>query len=253
MLTTLVPEAWLTVWRCMRAYHRFEVDGFETLSAPGAALVVGYHARGWAIDLCILTVEVYERLGYLPHAIFHESIGQLPVFRTLLGALGGVTGNDPALDAAVARGEHVMVLPGGGREAFRSVCQRYRVNWGDRLGYLKLALKLDVPIVPVASAGVDELYLGLNDGYRWGKRLGVPFKLPFWVAPGLGGFFPLALPFPVRLSQVIGPRIPLDAAGRVAADDAAALLALHRVVTGELQSVIDRAVAKRRTTRAYCR
>ncbi len=237
----LVPVAWLGFWRAMQHYHRFETEGFENLIGGGAALLVAYHARGVASDVCMLSVDVHDRLGYLPHAIFHEGMGRLPVFRTVLRGLGGVTNDDRVLSDAVARGEHIVVLPGGGREAFRSACHRYTVDWGDRVGYLRLALRLGIPLIPIGAAGVDDLYLGLNDGRRWGRRLRVPFKLPFWIALGATGPFP-SLPFPVAVRQVIGERIPLDAAGPVSPDDPDSLLALHRLVTRRVQEAIDRAL-----------
>jgi 1-acyl-sn-glycerol-3-phosphate acyltransferase len=240
MIESLVLGSWLAFWGSMRRYHRFAVDGFEHLAAPGPALLVAYHARGFAVDVCILSVEMHERLGYFPHAIFHEGIGRLPILRTMLRALGGVAGDHATLSEAVARGEHVIVLPGGGREAFRSACRRYRVDWGNRMGYLRLALRLGVPIIPIASRGVDSLYLGLNDGYRLGKRLGAPLKLPCWVATGATGLFPLSLPYPVRLRQRIGPRIHLDADGPVDPRDGERLLALHRMVAARVQALLDR-------------
>jgi len=241
LVDTLVPAAWLGLWGAMRRYHRYEVEGFEHLAAPGAVLIAGYHARGYAVDLCMLSVEIRERLGYLPHAVFHEAIARLPVLRDVLRALGGVPGDGAVLSSAVARGEHVVVLPGGGREAFRSSCERYRVDWGERLGYLRLALRLGIPIVPVASAGADDLYLALNDGHRWGKRLGVPLKLPFWLAAGPTGPFPLSLPFPVRIRQLVGERIHLDREGAIDPRDEGALRRVHASVVARVQELLDRA------------
>lgn len=242
MTRALVSGSWLAFWRCLQRYHRYEVEGFEHLAAPGAALIVGYHGRGFAVDLCLLSVVVHDRLGYLPHAIFHEAMGRLPVLRTVLEGVGGVTGDGTVLADAVRRGEHVVVLPGGGREAFRSFRVRYRVDWGDRLGYLRLALRLGIPLVPVASAGADDLYFGLNDGYRLGRRVGVPFKLPLWFAWGATGVFPLSLPYPFRVRQLVGERIHLDADGPVDPRDREHLMALHRRTVARVQALLDRAV-----------
>jgi 1-acyl-sn-glycerol-3-phosphate acyltransferase len=240
-LEDVFSGSWLAFWRAMRAYHRYTVEGFEHIAEKGPALIVGYHARGFAVDLCILSVEMKERLGYLPHAIFHDALGKLPVFPTLLRSIGGVTGDGPSLEDAVSRGEHLIVLPGGGREAFKPVCGGGRVDWGDRTGYLRLALRLNLPIIPVVSGGADHLYVGFNDGYETGKKLGMPLRLPLWAGFGPFGIYPLSLPWPVQLRQIVGKRIALDAVGHVDPENRADVAALHRHVVMRMQALLNRA------------
>ena len=89
-----------------------------------------------------------------------------------------------------------------------------RVDLGDRRGYLRLALKHDLPIIPVVATGIDATYVGLNDGYGLSKALFGRGDLPAWLALGAGGIWPLALPFPVKLRQRIGAPIRLGPRGR---------------------------------------
>ena len=50
-----VPLAtWLAAFRVLRAWHRYEVRGLETLLEPGAKLIVAYHGRPLALDQCML-------------------------------------------------------------------------------------------------------------------------------------------------------------------------------------------------------
>jgi 1-acyl-sn-glycerol-3-phosphate acyltransferase len=235
-----VPEAgWLAFFRAARAYHRYEVRGLERLTRPGAALIVGYHGRPIAYDLCMLTVTLHEALGYLPHGIIHGYFGHQPVLKWIVDGLGFVTGDGAAVEAAVARGEHVLVQPGGTREGCRSFRHRYEVDWGDRTGYLRLALRHRLPIVPVAAAGIDDGYLGLNDGYALGRRLGVPHRIPVWLGLGPLGLWPLSPPFPVKITQLVGEPIDPHADGPLAEDDREGLLRLHRRVAGAVQALMD--------------
>lgn len=236
----LARAAWLRTWRAAQRYHRYTVDGFEHLAEGPAALIVGYHGRPIAGDLCMLSVYVHDRLGYLPRAIFHRAFEASPLLRPVLEGTGGVVGDHASLAAAVAKGEHLVVTPGGTREGCRSARDRYRVDWGRRTGYLRLALRLGVDLVPVAAAGNDDTYLGLNDGDAWGRRVGLPAGLPLWLGVGPLGLWPLSPPFPVRIRQVIGPRIPLPA---VDARDHEALGRLHAEVTDTVQGLMDRARA----------
>ncbi len=235
-----IPLAtYLTAWRFYRRWFRYETEGLEHLDLDRAALIVGYHGRPFAYDMLILAVEMYERYGYLPHGIIHGAVETNPVMRWLTDGLGFVTGDGPAIEAAVARGEHIATVPGGTREGCRSVMDRYRVEWGNRTGYIRLALKYGLPIVPVGATGVDDAYIGLNDGYRWGKQLRVPARLPFWLGVGPIGLWPLSPPFPVKIRQRIGAPIDLEAAGPVDIEDREALLVCHRRVRGAVQDLID--------------
>jgi len=228
----------MTWWRLMRRYHRFRTFGLENLAGPEPRLIVGYHGRGVAHDLCMLSALLRDEFGYFPHGVVHAAARRLPVMRQVVDQLQMIAGDDEEMvREIVARGEHIIVAPGGTREACRPAGVRYRVDWGGRLGYLRFAARYGLSVVPVAAAGVDDTYIGLNDGYRTGKRLKVPMRLPLWLGVGLGGLFPLALPLPARITQLIGPPIPVD----VNPDDRAGLEALNAQVVGQIQAQLDHA------------
>ncbi len=174
----LTRKLWLQGWAAAARWHRFQTQGLEHLLTGQPSLIVGYHGRPLAWDLCMLTVEVHRRLGYLPHGVVHAGLGAGPM-ANVLRDLGFVTGEGPELEAAVQRGEHILVAPGGTREGCRSQAERYKVDWGQRHGYLKLAWRHRLPIVPVAATGVDDAYWGLNHGDRWGRRLHLPSSCHF--------------------------------------------------------------------------
>lgn len=154
----------------------------------------------------------------------------------MLQDLGFLTADGPQLQQALDRGEHVIVTPGGTREGCRSSRHRHRVHWGRRTGYLKLALKYRLPIIPVGAWGVDHTYLALNNGDRTSKALGAPAGIPVWLGLGPLGVWPLSPPFPVRFRQVVGAPIVLP---ETDPDDREGLLALHAQVTGRVQDLID--------------
>jgi hypothetical protein len=186
-------------------------------------------------------VTLYEQLGYMPHGVIHGAFERQPTLKWLIDGLGFVTGDGEGMAAAVARGELILVQPGGTREGCRSFRHRYQVDWGERVGYLRLALRYGLPIVPVAASGVDDGYIGLNDGYTLGKRLGVPHQLPVWLGLGPTGLWPFSPPFPVKVRQVVGEPIDLTAGGPVDPGDRPALLALHRKVAAAVQALLKRA------------
>jgi 1-acyl-sn-glycerol-3-phosphate acyltransferase len=236
-LDRLPLEVWLAFWRVKQRYHRYTVEGLDRLCGSRAALIVGYHGRPFAYDMCMLTVALYDRLGYLPHGVIHRGVDAIPPLKWFCDGLGFVTGDGEAIEAAVARGEHIVVTPGGAREGCRAVWQRYRVCWEERVGYLRLAKRYGLPIVPVATDGADGTYLGLNDAYVLGRALGFPRDWAWipWLAVGPLGVFPFSPPFPVRMRQLIGAPIEPDA------DGAGDLLHLHHHVAERVQALLDEA------------
>ncbi|MCY1078667.1 lysophospholipid acyltransferase family protein [Archangium lansingense] len=239
----LPQTLWLSGFELLRRYHRYRVIGLETLLEPGAKLIVAYHGRPLAFDQCMLTVVLHERLGYLPHGIIHGAFDENPVMKWLINGLGFVTKDGPELEAAVARGEHILVQPGGTREGCRSFRHRYEVDWGERTGYLRLAIKYGLPIVPVAGDGVDDAFIGLNDGYALGRRLGAPAGLPVWFGVGATGLWPLSLPFPVRMTQLVGQPFHHHLEAGVDVNDREVLRALNREVADAVRELLDRARA----------
>src|SRR5207237_1940644 len=241
MLDGLPRRLWLDYWRTWQYYHRFTVEGLEHLDVREARLIAGYHGRPLAYDMCMLTVTLHDRLGYLPHGTLHRGVAYVPPMRWVARELGFVITDGEDLAAAVRRGEHIMVTPGGGEEGCRRFDDSYRVSWGDRVGYVRLAVKYGLKIVPVAAAGADSGFIGLNSGAALGRALHLPkdYAWMVWTGIGLLGLWPLSPPFPVRMHQIIGPPIdPLDE-GAVSPDDRDVLLRVHRRVTAAVQDLLD--------------
>jgi 1-acyl-sn-glycerol-3-phosphate acyltransferase len=245
---SLAQGAWIHYWRHWQRYHRYSVQGLENIDGTGPKLIVGYHARGIAMDMCMLTVALFDRYGHLPHGFVHRGVESFAPIKRLTDALGFLVGDGPELAAAVARGEHLVTTPGGGREGLRGFWDRYRVSWGDGLGYVKLAVKYRLPIVPVGCAGADDLFIGLNDATTTGAALRIPPKWGYMLWIGLGplGAYPFSPPFPVRLSQLVGAPLDPFAEGQVGLNDKKALERVHQRVTAAVQATLDQARAARK-------
>ena len=231
---------WLAWARAQRIYHRYEVHGLGNLDGR-AKLIVGYHARGYAADLIILSAELYRRFGQLPVSFIHRFWRETPVLRWICEQLDLVSEDGPQLQRAISAGRHVLLMPGGIREANRSLLVRRTVDWGERTGYLRLALRHGLSIVPVASAGADLTFLGLNNGYIWGKRLRLPRGLPAWVGIGPLGTWPLSPPFPVKFVQLVGPPFELGRAGLSERSTSADFLRVSRRIQVAVASLLYRA------------
>jgi len=228
---------WRSWFRFARRYHRYTCKNLEVLDTSESMLVVGYHGRPVAYDMIMLLEEARER-GMPPHPIVHGLFNANPMLRRFQQDQGMVNGDDPALARYIERGEHIYVTPGGTREGSRPSWVRYQVDWGHRRGYLRLALKYNLKIVPAGGWGSDACYLVPFDGYKAGKKLNMPLRMPFFVGFGLG-LWPLAMPLPVRLTTVLGQPIDPHEHGPVDPDDPEALDRLHSRVVSAVQALLD--------------
>jgi 1-acyl-sn-glycerol-3-phosphate acyltransferase len=97
-----------------------------------------------------------------------------------------------------------MVMPGGDLDTWRPYRDRYRVCFGGRTGYARIALMSGVPIVPVAHAGAHETLMVLYDGRWFAERLGLKriTRANIW---------PVHLSLPWGLAFGPWPHIPIPA------------------------------------------
>jgi 1-acyl-sn-glycerol-3-phosphate acyltransferase len=229
MASAALPLATFRLWT---QYFRYEMEGFEIIESAEPSLIVAYHGGPWTFDLFMLATRMHDELGYFPRAVWHPLWWRVPGVRDAVVELGGIPGqpSHDEMSDLKARGQHLVIAPGGTREGLRPFWRRGHVDFGGRRGYLRLALAHDLPIIPVVASGLDETFVGLNDGHAWSKRLFGPDRIPVWFGLGLGGVWPLALPFPVKIRQRVGE--PIEVASLP-------LEEAHARVTATLQAMLD--------------
>ena len=101
-------------------------------------------------------------------------------------------------------GQDLLVFPGGAHEAVKRADDMYQLQWKERYGFVKLALKHGYTIMPFGMVGPDEFYSHLIEGDEIPesalggilKRLGMldkntrPDMLPPIPIGALGSLFP---------------------------------------------------------------
>ncbi|MFW6066839.1 MAG: lysophospholipid acyltransferase family protein [Myxococcota bacterium] len=239
----------------LERWFKPEVRGLSRIP-EGPALYVGNHSGGFMTpDTWIFTSAVFERrgIGDVPYGLTHDTVMRWPGVRRLLDHLGGVHANAANAHRLFAQGAKVLVYPGGDLDAFRPSRDRDRVVFGKRRGYVRLALREGVPVVPVVSAGSHEGWYVLDDG-RWIARLlpvhrllrtdvvPITLSIPWGLTPAP----PAYLPWPTRvLIEVLEP-IRFDRSGEAAASDDEYVEQCHRRVHGAMQAALARLAEERR-------
>ncbi|MFF2391414.1 lysophospholipid acyltransferase family protein [Nocardia sp. NPDC058114] len=185
--------------------------------ASGPALFVANHGFGGVFDLNVLAARsAYVRIGDPRRAVV---LTHHMVWAMGLGPLLAKMGAEPATGdnalAALARGEHVLVFPGGDVDAFKSWGERNRIIFDGRTGFARLAIQAGVPIVPVVTSGAGESLICLSDGRALArllrldkalrlKRLPITLSLPWGLTVGIAGLFPY-IPLPTKVRTAVLP------------------------------------------------
>ncbi len=162
-----------------------EVRGLEHY-LEGPALIVGNHSGGTlSPDSFLFGDAVAERYGYdaLPYALGHSTVFAIPGVGEFLRRLGAVRARHQNAERLFDAGYKVMVYPGGDVDSLRPYRDRNRIVFDGRRGYLQLAIRAGVPIVPVVAAGAHDGFIVLSDGRKMAKRLRLDRLLRLKVLP----------------------------------------------------------------------
>lgn len=240
----------------VRRYFRPVVTGLERIPR-GPCLYVGNHNGGLLTpDTFVFGIAAYRRLGIdaLPYGLGHEQAIRWPGVHQLLVPLGAVRAGHDMAARLFAAGHKALVYPGSDLDAFRPYRLRDRIVFGPRRGYIRLALRQDVPIVPLVAAGAHATWIVLDDGQWLARAIGADRWLRSKCAPialsipwGLTIGVPL-LYIPLRTRILIECMEPIrfERRGPDAAADAAYVEACHRRVHGAMEATLARLAAERR-------
>lgn len=235
------------------AWFATEVRGLEHIP-DGPALLVGTHNGGLMTpDMWGLMLAGWRHFGpELPaYGLAHDQVMRFPPSGRAMGLLGAVPARPGIADRLLSRGARVLVYPGGDVDAFKPWSERHVVKFAGRTGFIRLALRQRVPIVPVVSVGAHETLRILTDGRSAARALGLKRWLRIEVLPvflclpfGLGvGPIESHLPAPSRVRIQVLPPLWLSEPPD-AADDALRVGELAEAVRGTMQQALDALAAE---------
>ena len=168
-----------------------------------------------------------------------------PFLGTFMNRVGAVRACPENAERLLSQDRLVAAFPEGAQGSQKLFRDRYRLQRFGRGGYVKLALKLNAPILPTAIIGGEEVnpLLGRLSLFRRGEGADyLPITPTFpWLGP-LG-----LLPAPVKWRVIVGEPVDLSAYGPDAADDALLVHRLNEQIRSILQALVDQAQTSRRS------
>ena len=207
-----------------KRYLRLRAEGFDTLPR-GPVLYVGNHNGGIAgPDLCCTLGTLWDALGPespLYALAHHFAMRQVKPFGAVLQRFGAVRATPENAHRALRSGAQVLVYPGGDLDAYRHASRRDEVVLGTRTGFVRVAQKAGVPIVPIVAHGAHRSAYIFSEGEAVAKLLGLkrwarlerfPIALAFPWGLALGPWLPyFPLPFPIQVRALAPIPAPPDA------------------------------------------
>ncbi len=233
-------------------YFRVTFDGMENIPASGGALLIGNHGP-FGIDGAFVVKHVYEEGGRVVRPLGDRLLFKIPLVRVMLNTVGVLEGEAKQAIDIMKAGELCSVYPGGYAETVKAPHEKYQVRqfWEDHFGYIKVALKAQVPIIPVSCIGLDDLVFQLKTAEETAQyapaRLLQKFmkhdkyRVPLWM--GIG-----ALPIPVQYRYKVGEAVDLGY-GPEAADDPKILKKLNERMIDIMEGMIEEGLDNRRVSR----
>lgn len=195
-----------------RVYFRSVVRGVENIPS-GRALIVANHSGQLPLDGMMIAAAMLldAEKPRLPRAMVERWTVELPFISALFPRVGQVLGSPENARRLLEREESLIVFPEGARGISKTYRERYKLTeFG--LGFMRLALATNTPIVPVSVVGAEEQYISVANAPWLARALGMP---AFPIIPQL--FLGMLLPLPVKYRLRFGRPIHFD--GDPDADD----------------------------------
>ncbi|TMQ17906.1 MAG: acyltransferase family protein [Deltaproteobacteria bacterium] len=214
-----------------RNYFRASAFGIEHVPATGRVLFVANHAGQLPFDALVIGAACFLEppTPRLVRSMVEYFVPTVPFASYLFARWGQITGTPENCRRLLAAEEAVLVFPEGARGISKSFARRYQLGeFGT--GFMRLALEMRAPIVPIAVIGAEEQAPAVNIK-PLARLLGAP---SFPVVP-YPPFVPL-VPLPVKYRLYFGE--PITMAGDPDDDDEV-LDEKTRMVKNRIQSMIQ--------------
>jgi 1-acyl-sn-glycerol-3-phosphate acyltransferase len=188
-----------------RHWFRVEWQGLHHIPDAGGALLVANHAGAIPSDAPAIMHGIETELDRPVYGLAEYVFRQLPVIGTAWARAGGVAANPHNAYRLLREQQQLaLVFPEGTKGTSKPYTERYRLRRFGRGGFVEIAMRAGVPIIPIAVVGSEEAMPVLFNIGGLAKALGVPY-VPVTANMLLLG--PLGmLPFPVKMKiQVLEP------------------------------------------------
>jgi 1-acyl-sn-glycerol-3-phosphate acyltransferase len=223
-------------------YWRVEAMGLHNLPKGGPVIFAANHSGALPFDGAMICTALHLHDGRVGRFLYDRFVAGVGPVDTFYRRVGGVVASRENALELLKRGEQVVIFPEGVSGVAKPFSDRYRLR-SFSPGFARMALALDIPIVPVAVVGAEEIYPLVGRAETVGKVFGMPYVpiTPFFPVLGLLG----TLPLPTKWYMKFGKPIRLAVGDDEAKWLRARLEAMK--VRRKLQAMVTRLKQRRRS------
>jgi 1-acyl-sn-glycerol-3-phosphate acyltransferase len=157
-------------------WFRVEWEGLEKIPTDGGALLVANHAAAIPSDAPVIMHGIETELERPVYGLADELFKKVPVVGTLWSRCGGVLAHpDNAYRLLREQQQLVLVFPEGSKGPAKTFDERYQLRRFGRAGFVQIAMRAGVPVVPIAVVGAEESMPTLANVAPLAKALKLPY------------------------------------------------------------------------------
>ena len=190
-------------------YFRVRLLGIENIPDDGPALLVVNHSGGIPYDGTLLLYGINR--DHPRHRRVRPLVANF-VFRSgwmahVVARIGGVRASSETALPLLEQGNLVAVFPEGLKGVGKMYRERYRLARFGRGGFVRLAREAQVPLLPVAIVGAEEIHPVIGKITRFAEPLGIPYIPITPTFPWLGplGLLPVPTKWTIQIGAPIAP------------------------------------------------
>jgi 1-acyl-sn-glycerol-3-phosphate acyltransferase len=179
-------------------WFRAEWEGLEKIPTEGGALLVANHAGAIPSDAPVIMHGIEKELGRPVYGLADYFFRTVPVVGTMWARTGGVPAKpENAYRLLREQQQLAVVFPEGTKGPSKSYTDRYRLRRFGRGGFVEIAMRAGVPVIPIAVVGSEEAMPIVMRLPTLAKALGVPY-VPITANLLCLGPLGVVLPFPAK-------------------------------------------------------
>ncbi|KAI8347184.1 diacylglycerol acyltransferase-domain-containing protein [Choanephora cucurbitarum] len=223
---------------------------------PSKNYVMGYHPHG-IISMGAFASFATEATGFsqqfpgiVPSLLTLASNFRIPFYRDLIMALGLASVSRRSCESILKSGpgRSIVIVIGGAAESLNARPGTTDLVLRKRLGFIRLAIKNNAPLVPIFSFGENDLYEQVDNTkgskiFQYQKKMQslLGFTMPLFHARGIFNYDVGLIPFRHPITTIVGKPIPVPALEEGQTEPTEQQLQeVQALYIDELQSIYDK-------------